>query len=651
MCGIVGFVNVNSSGNADEMRSLCASMTDSLSHRGPDGSGIWVDEKAGIALGHRRLAIIDLTESGHQPMVSSSGRYVIILNGEIYNFRAIRAELESLACSFLGHSDTEVALSAIERWGFDAALSKFNGMFAFALWDRRDRILRLVRDRMGEKPLYYGWMGGSFIFASELKALREYPDFRVEVDRDSLELYLRYAYVPSPRSIYKGIHKLPPGTTLTLKEFTNRSIPKAVPYWSVESFTEGAVRHRFDGSESSAAEELNLLLKDSVRIRMESDVPLGVFLSGGIDSSLVSALMQAQATGPVKTFTIGFEEKAYNEAERAAKIAEHLGTEHTELYIGPGDSLNAIPKMPDIYDEPFADSSQIPTFLISKLTRQHVTVALSGDGGDELFGGYNRYFWGNFVWNRIRRIPRPLRTLGSKLLCGPSVESWDMFMKPLLSILPAGLRHKNFGYKAHKIAGILGAGTSESIYQALTSLWSDPYDVVKKNGQPPIMALNKKWCTEAYDFPELMMHMDMVTYLPDDIMVKVDRASMAVGLETRAAYLDHRVVEFALSIPLKMKIDRFKGKLLLRKVLDGYLPGKFFDSPKMGFAIPLDSWLRGPLRDWAESLLDEKKLDSDGFFEPRRIRAKWNEYLSGRGNWQYCVWAILMFQAWKERWL
>jgi len=622
-------------------------MTDVLTHRGPDGRGVWVDETRGIALGHRRLAILDLSELGHQPMISSSGRYVIVLNGEIYNFRVIRAELEEKGCVFKGHSDTEVALGAIEQWGFDTALLRFNGMFAVALWDRQERVLRLARDRAGEKPLYYGRVGKDFIFASELKAFRKHPAFKAEVDRKALALYLQYAYVPAPYSIYKNIFKLPAATVLTITDLSQRKFAEPKPYWSAQDVVGYGQVNRFQGDESQAAMQLEVLLKDAVKMRMESDVPLGVFLSGGIDSSLVSALMQEQSSLPVRTFTIGFHEKAYNEAVKAKAIAKYLGTEHMDLYVRPQDSLAVIPHLPDIYDEPFADPSQIPTYLVSKLTREHVTVALSGDGGDEVFGGYNRYFWGNNIWNKIKWAPQGMRRLGAQTLTALSAETWDA----IGNFLPNRFRLKTLGHKMHKLAGVLNAQDAYDIYFKLASFWDGAAVVFPKDnarGVDPISG--KRGVFDIKDFCEWMMFKDLVTYLPDDILVKVDRASMAVSLETRAVYLDHRVIEMAFTLPPTFKVKGYQGKNILRNILNSRVPKALFEGPKMGFAIPLDVWLKGSLRDWAEHLLDEKKIAQEGFFDPQEIRKKWDEYLGGKRNWQYYLWIILMFQAWKERW-
>jgi len=647
MCGIAGFFSSEFPGKRRDMDLLCGSMVDTMFYRGPDGRGVWVDEARGIALGHRRLAILDLSVFGHQPMISLSGRYVIVLNGEIYNFRSIRIELEEKGCVLKSCSDTEVALCAIEQWGFDVALSRFNGMFAFALWDRQEHVLRLARDRIGEKPLYYGKVGKDFVFASELKAFYKHPFFKPEVDRKALALYLQHAYVPAPYSIYNGISKLLPGTVLTIKDCFQNEVLEPTIYWSAQDVVGHGQMNRFQSDEKEAAKQLEVLLKDAVKIRMESDVPLGVFLSGGIDSSLVSALMQEQSTRPIKTFTIGFHEKAYDEAQRAKEIAGYLETEHVDLYVRPQDSLAVIPQLADIYDEPFADSSQIPTYLVSKMTREHVTVALSGDGGDEVFGGYNRYFWGKNIWDNIKWMPLIMRRLGSKALTLVSPGAWDA----LGNIVPDRFRLKTVGHKIHKIAGILKSDSAHDIYFKLASFWNGSSMVIQKDRMSdPDLFAREALSLDMKDFSEWMMLTDLITYLPDDILVKVDRASMAVGLEARSVFLDHRIVEMAFTLPIDFKIKGYQGKCVLKNILSKHIPKKLFEGPKRGFSIPLDAWLRGPLRDWAEDLLDEKKITQEGFFDPAEIRKKWNEYVSGKRNWQEYIWIILMFQAWKQRW-
>jgi len=627
-------------------------MADTLRLRGPDDGGAWVDADAGIALGHQRLSIIDLSLEGHQPMHSFCGRYVIAFNGEIYNYQDIRHELEQesqgYAIPWRGHSDTEVALAAISRWGIEAAVRRFVGMFAFALWDRTERVLYLVRDRLGEKPLYYGRMGRSILFGSELKALRAHPDFKGEINRDALALYLRHNCIPAPYSIYRGIYKLPPGTMLAVSD-RDAPFPDPVQYWSVREAAEHGLAEPFTGSTEEAIAALDGLLRDAVGLQMVADVPLGVFLSGGIDSSTVVALMQAQSDRPVKTFTIGFNETGYNEAEHAKAVARHLGTEHTEFYVTPEEAMAVIPRLPALYDEPFADSSQIPTFLVSEMARRSVTVSLSGDGGDELFAGYNRYFWGRSIWKRVGWMPQPLRVAAAVALTAVSPQSWDRVFAAAKSLLPAKLKQSTPGDKIHKLAEVLAVESPEAMYRGLASHWKDPASVVLGSSEPPTALTDRRLWSDLPDFTQRMMYLDTVTYLPDDILVKVDRASMGVSLEARIPFLDHRVVEFAWRLPLSMKVRDGQGKWLLRQVLYQYVPKELVGRPKTGFDVPIDAWLRGPLRDWAEDLLGERRLSEERFFDPVPIRDKWNEHLSGARNWQYYLWDVLMFQAWLDQ--
>lgn len=648
MCGITGFWQP-SGADEDTLRARAQIMARQIEHRGPDDAAEWVDAAAGLALGFRRLAIVDLSPEGRQPMVSESGRFVIMFNGEVYNFAALRCDLESTGHRFRGHSDTEVMLAAIEEWGLTAAVQRFVGMFAFALWDRAERALHLVRDRLGIKPLYYGWMGETLLFGSELKALRAHPEFRAEIDRGALALYMRHNYVPAPYSIFLGVRKLLPGTVLTLRGHGDReSTP--LPYWSVRDVAEAGARRPFSGSESEAIRDLDALLRDAVALRMVADVPLGAFLSGGVDSSTVVALMQAQSERPVKTFSIGFHEAEYNEAVQAASVARHLGTDHTELYVTSAQARDVIPQLPTMYDEPFADSSQIPTYLVSALAREHVTVSLSGDGGDELFGGYNRYFWGRAIWRRIGRVPAPMRGVAARTLLAVSPDAWNRHYELVKPLLPTRLRQQQPGDKLHKLAEILAVCSPEEMYNGLVSHWKHPADLVR-GGREHGTALTdrSRWATLP-DFTQRMMYLDSVSYLPDDILAKVDRASMAVSLEARVPLLDHRVVEFASRIPLGMKIRNGQGKWLLRQVLYQYVPAELIERPKMGFGVPIDSWLRGPLREWAEELLDERRLGQEGYFNPAPIRAKWTEHLAGTRNWQYHLWDVLQFQAWLDRW-
>lgn len=646
MCGIAGFVGGKRARSAEELSNLAAEMAGTLRHRGPDDAGVWVDESAGVALGHRRLSIIDLSPEGHQPMFSASGRHVIVFNGEVYNFPSLRGELEGLGRSFRGHSDTEVILGAVEQWGLEASVKRFVGMFAFALWDREDRVLHLVRDRLGIKPLYYGLAGETFTFSSELKALRRHPDFDARVDRDALGLYLRYGYVPAPYTIYEGIRKLPPATILTLAAGRHSGDPAR--YWSARDIAEAGVARPFAGSMDEAVEELDALLRESVKLRMVADVPLGAFLSGGVDSSTVVALMQAQSERPVKTFTIGFREGAYNEAEDAKAVANHLGTDHTELYVTPDEAMAIVGRLPALYDEPFGDSSQIPTFLISELARRDVTVSLSGDGGDELFAGYNRYFWGRAVWNRFGRLPKAARAAAAKGLGALSPDRWESLFDRLDGVLPEGIKQRQPGDKLHKLAGVLAAEGPEAMYGGLVSHWKEPASLVPGSRERSTLLTDRGSWPRLDDFTAWMMYLDAVTYLPDDILVKVDRASMGVGLEARLPILDHRVFEFAWRIPLSMKISGERGKLLLRQVLYRYVPRELIERPKSGFAVPVDNWLRGPLRDWAETLLDAGRLETEGFLDPAPIRAAWEEHLTGRRNRHFELWDVLMFQAWLE---
>jgi asparagine synthase (glutamine-hydrolysing) len=645
MCGLAGFYSP--SGLASEAPALATAMASAIAHRGPDDAGVWVDRDAGIALAHRRLAVLDLSPAGHQPMVSADGRFVIIFNGEIYNHLTLRQSLDAAApVAWRGHSDTETLLAGIAAWGVENTLKQCAGMFAFALWDRERRSLTLARDRLGEKPLYYGWQGNDFLFGSELKALRAHPAFRAEVDRNVLALFMRHNCVPAPYSIYTGIHKLSPGTWLELG--AQEREPRVQVYWSARSAALAGQRNPFLGSEDEARERLDGLLREVLAREMLADVPLGVFLSGGVDSSTIVALMQAQSTRPVQSFTIGFESEGYNEAKHAQAVAAHLGTDHTELYVTPAQSLSVIEHLPTLYDEPFADSSQIPTYLVSQLARQKVTVSLSGDGGDELFGGYNRYFWATEIWQRVGRWPLPMRAAFAKALTLLPPIAWDQIFKGFARFLPPGWRYAKPGDKLHKLAEILAVRTPEEIYLGLVSHWKRPTEIVPGAVEPPTALTQFGSLAGLADFEHRMMYLDQVSYLPDDILTKVDRAAMGVSLETRVPLLDHNLVEFAWSLPLSMKVRDGQGKWLLREVLYRYVPKELIERPKMGFGIPLDAWLCGPLRDWAESLLDARRLETEGYFATGMIREKWLEHLSGRRNWSYYLWDVLMFQAWLE---
>ena len=649
MCGIAGFA-IKGGFKADPAERQVRAMADAIIHRGPDGSGVWTDSQVGIAMAHRRLSIIDLSSAGAQPMISASGRYVISYNGEIYNHNDIRHELRGGAYEWRGTSDTESLLAGIETWGLERTLKKVVGMFAFALWDREKRELSLARDRMGEKPLYYGCNNGAFFFGSELKSFKAHPKFLGEVDRDVVALFLRHNCIPAPYSIYRGIRKLTPATYVSIP-LDKLHLPigtKPVTYWSLEQVAYQGQSQIFSGTEEETLNEMERLLRQSVNGQMAADVPLGAFLSGGIDSSMVVALMQAQSTRPVKTFTIGFDDSGYNEARHAKAVAHHLGTEHTELYVSPEEARDVIPKLPVLYDEPFADSSQIPTSLISQLTRKHVTVSLSGDGGDELFGGYNRYIWTRTIWNTIKWFPSPMRNLVSCILGSVSEKSWDALYGLADFAVPKSHKISQAGIKMHKLAEVIMASNPDLIYRSLISHWKSPGEVVSHSQEPKTILTGEIGGVSINDIEQRMMLLDGLTYLPDDILVKVDRAAMGESLETRVPLLDHRVVEFAWRLPLKMKIRDRTGKWLLRKLLTKHVPQELFERPKMGFAIPLDGWLRGPLRDWAEDLLSEKRLNEEGIFDTQIIRSTWAGHLEGKSGVAYQLWDVLVYQSWAQ---
>lgn len=645
MCGIAGFIGET----GRDAAAVATRMGASLHHRGPDDDGVWIDGMIGVALAHRRLSILDLSPAGHQPMVSASGRYVIVFNGEIYNHLNLREELTSK--HWRGHSDTETLLAAFESWGVEATLKKSVGMFAIALWDRETRTLTLTRDRLGEKPLYYGFQNDVLLFGSELKALKAHPAFVGEVDRDALTLFLRHNAIPAPYSIYRGINKLPPGTywQVSLDALSSRSGKGGLKtYWSARDAAEQGQNNYFVGSDDEARETLESVLGQSIVGQMLADVPLGAFLSGGVDSSAVVALMQARSVRPVKTFTIGFNEEGYNEAEHAHAVARHLGTEHTELYVRPEEAQSVIPLLPGLYDEPFADSSQIPTYLVARLARNHVTVSLSGDGGDELFGGYNRYFWAQNIWRRLGWLPQSLRAAVAGVLTTLPPTAWNSVFRKFERMLPANLRYANPGDKLHKLAEILAVRNPEEIYWGLVSHWKQPEQIVKDATELPTVLTDASQWANVPDLTHRMMYLDTVTYLPDDILTKVDRAAMGVSLETRVPLLDHRVLEFAWTLPPGMKLRDGQSKWLLRQVLYRHVPKELIERPKMGFGIPLDVWLRGPLRAWAEELLSPSRLESEGYFQSGPIQEKWREHLSGQRNWSYYLWDVLMFQAWLE---
>lgn len=642
MCGFSGFLS-GTCVSVSELSILLQRMGNTITHRGPDDSGIWLDPEVGIGLVHRRLSVVDLSPAGHQPMQLNSGRYVLVFNGEIYNHFDLRCELEKAGgIAWCGHSDTETLLAGFEAWGIQGTIERTIGMFAIAVWDRRANTLTLARDRMGEKPLYYGWQGNTFLFGSELKALRAHQAFQAEIDRGALCLLLRHNYIPATYSIYKGIAKLQAGCLLTVS--LRQREPNMVTYWSGAQVAASGVANVFKGSAIQAVDELETLLKDAVSQQMMADVPLGAFLSGGVDSSTVVALMQAQSTRSVKTFTIGFEEEGYNEAVHAKAVAKHLGTEHTELYVTSEQAMAVIPRLPALYDEPFSDSSQIPTFLVSQLARQHVTVSLSGDAGDELFCGYSRYQVTAGLWRKLSVLPIPVRKLIAQGVTTFSPQAWNR----LATVLPYSVCGANIGYKLHKRANMLSSVSVDAFYSRLASHWDDPASVVIGGFEPAILSTGDASNLPGLDPIQRMMARDMLTYLPDDILVKVDRAAMGVSLETRVPFLDHRVVEFAWRLPQSMKLRNGQTKWALRQVLYRHVPKELIERPKRGFGVPIGSWLRGPLRDWAESLLSDARLRQEGYFNPLPIRNRWEEHLSGKGDWGYYLWDILMFQAWLE---
>ncbi|WP_296949174.1 asparagine synthase (glutamine-hydrolyzing) [uncultured Massilia sp.] len=652
MCGLVGFLGNGFGGDKAGAHAVVKRMTDAVLSRGPDDAGSWFCENGPIGLGHRRLAIVDLSPAGHQPMAAASGRYMMVFNGEIYNHALLRKELETggKAPVWRGHSDTETLLAGFDAWGIQKTIERAIGMFAIAVWDRELKMLSLVRDRLGEKPLYYGWQGNGenavFLFGSELSALRAHPHFVNKIDRGALSLLLRNSYIPAPYSIYQGISKLAPGKILCVS--LEQREPKIVTYWAGDSVVEAGVRNPFAGSPEEAVIELEHLLMDAVRQQMMADVPLGAFLSGGVDSSTVVALMQAQATRPVKTFSIGFHEPGYNEAEHAKAVAAHLGTEHTELYVTSREAREVIPSLPSLYNEPFSDSSQIPTYLVSRLARQHVTVSLSGDAGDELFCGYNRYKMASRMWDNISMAPSVLRRVAAAGITSISPKHWNVLAGSVKGVLPRSLRFANVGDKLHKGAAVLASRDFDSLYLHLCAHWYDPAEVVVDGFQPPTVLVEDAPRLEGLDKIQRMMALDMLAYLPDDILAKVDRAAMGVSLETRVPMLDHRVVEFAWKLPQSLKLREGQSKWVLREVLYRHVPKALIERPKMGFAVPIADWLRGPLRDWAETLLDERRLREEGYFHAGPIRTKWKQHLSGQRNWQAHLWDVLMFQSWLE---
>lgn len=643
MCGFAGFAGPG--GRGLTLDASASRMADAIRHRGPDDAGVWTDPAAGIAIAHRRLAILDLSPAGHQPMLSGSSRHVLAFNGEIYNYTEIRQALEETGHrpQWRGHSDTEVLLEAIERWGVRNALKRACGMFALAVYDRETRVLTLARDRIGEKPLYYGTNSGAFLFGSDLAALRRHPLWQGEIDTAALAAYMRRACVPAPRSIYQGISKLEAGALLELPLATMQ--PRFSRYWSAEDVAAAGATHPFEGSAEDAASETERLIRRALEGQMIADVPLGAFLSGGLDSSTVTALMQAMSPRAVKTFSIGFAEAGYDEAPHAAAVARHLGTDHTELYVSAADALASVPKLAEVYSEPFADSSQIPTLLVAQLARRSVTVALSGDGGDEVFSGYNRYRLADSYWSRLSAIPLPLRRTAARALGLAGPAALGRVTDAASALLPERLRPRLAGEKLAKAAGIAGLETLDDVYDTLISHW--PAEVMA-GGHGDVQPA-RLTDINGLDPVRRMMLADLQGYLPDDVLVKVDRAAMFHSLETRVPLLDHRLVEFAARLPVSYLHRDGVSKWPLRQVLQRYVPSALFDRPKMGFAVPIDAWLRGPLRDWAEDLLSEKRLKADGYFDPKVIRTALGQHVAGTRNMQYPLWTALMFQAWLTR--
>ncbi|MBO9488988.1 asparagine synthase (glutamine-hydrolyzing) [Endozoicomonas sp. G2_1] len=634
MCGIVGVYNKLKS--EEDLTPLLAE----INHRGPDDSGVWNDDLVNLHLGHARLAIVDLSSAGHQPMYSRLKRYVMVFNGEIYNHKTLRAEInKEILIDWQGHSDTETLLAAIELWGIEETLQKVTGMFAIALWDIEKKLLHLVRDRLGEKPLYFGWQKDSFLFSSELKALKKHPSFQGNINRKAIALYFKYNYVPTPYSIYEGIHKLKPGYIVTLDIRTCKLVEKQ--YWSLKHTATNFNRSQL--SSTDYISELNSLLTHSIEQQMMADVPLGAFLSGGIDSTTVVSIMQYLSNRPIKTFTMGFDDKDFNEAEHAKAVANHLKTEHYEFYVKGKDALGVIPRLPEIYDEPFADSSQIPTYLVSKLAKEHVTVSLSGDAGDELFSGYNRYTITHDLWGKLNKLPRGMRNIIGSGLTKVSPDSWDN----IANLIKLDRKFPNLGHKVHKGARVLGAGSFSDLYLNIVSNWEEPLLLVKGVDVLPDLNISESNIDSLTDI-EKMMLWDGESYLVDDILVKLDRATMAVSLESRVPFLNHNVVEFAWKIPQKYKINEGQSKWILRQVLYKYVPKELIERPKKGFSLPLAKWLRNELKDWAYSLIEPRKLLAQGFLHEPVITNKWLEHQTGKRDWSIQLWSVLMFQAWLE---
>jgi len=646
MCGLAG-VFARRNWSSDELHGIVSRMTGAIVHRGPDDSGIWVNPSEGIGLGFRRLAIVDLSAQGHQPMPSASGRFILIFNGEVYNYRSLRRDLESVGCLFRGHSDTEIILAAFERWGIEQSVRRFIGMFAMAVWDLERRELSLIRDRLGIKPMFVYHHRGVVTFGSELKALLAGPDFDRTIDMTALTSYLRYLYVPAPQSIFQHAFKLSPGHVLTIAD-PAAALPASKEFWSAESAARQGVATQFPGGDEDGVRELDKLLTDAVRLRMQADVPLGALLSGGIDSSTVVALMQASADRPVKTFTIGFDQDEFDESTHARAIARHLGTDHTELHLTGADALAVVPDLVEMFDEPLADPSQIPTFLICQLARREVTVALTGDGGDELFGGYNRYISGERMITGFQRWPRLLRRFSAAGATSLSPRSWNQMRDALKPVFPAAGRTRLLGEKIHKMGDLLRADSASGMYRSLLSAWQDPEALVvggSRNGNHDATL----GANDSLGLMERMMLADQTSYLPDDLLAKVDRASMAVSLEARVPILDHRVVELSWRLPRKFKVRDGRGKWILRQILYKHVPPALVDREKMGFSVPLAEWLAGPLRNWAGDLL--LSLEKDGILRDTVVRREWDRFIAGESTNAAGLWALVMFRAWESRWL
>lgn len=644
MCGIAGFLAGSKILSAASLSNLAENMANAIAHRGPDGKGVWLDQELGVAIAHRRLSILDLSPTGAQPMKSSNGRYVVTFNGEIYNFNDLRIRLEkNNHVAWRGNSDTEVLVEAVSAWGVEGALNQFIGMFALVIWDCAERTLYLARDRLGEKPLYYGWLGDTFLFGSEIKALKCHPSWCGEIDRGSIAEYMRCGYIAAPRSIFSDVYKLPAGTFAVIgpEDRRARHIRHQV-YWSLESAVRRGASEPFSGSELEAQNELEALLTDSVKHQMVADVPLGAFLSGGIDSSTIVALMQSQSRLPVKTFTVGFREEGFDESAIAKLVARHLGTQHTELLVTSEDALAVIPLLPSIYDEPFSDSSQIPTFLVSKLASESVKVCLSGDGGDELFGGYSHYFRARQLDAATKFIPPSVARVLARVIKATPPSLIDAPLR----FLPKKYAQWPLGDRLYKVADMLNDMSSGTpMHDNLLAHWRYTDNLIVGGNGTSTAPMRADF---AGTLIQQMMFLDTTSYLSEDILVKVDRSAMAVSLETRVPLLDHRVVELAWRFPLKIKVKGRVGKRILRNLLYKYVPAEVVERPKKGFSVPIGQWLKGALKEWAEDLLDESSLRKDDFLSPLPIRKKWSEHLSGDRNWQYHLWDVLMFQAWLE---